>query len=467
MLDFRHALSGALHGCLSQKNLILRAGRRDPEMLQLLCPPRPSLDATSTGNRGKESNLIGKSMMGTQAYAPADSVSASSTHSILWLLKVAARRKRLVLVVAGAIFTLAFATALLMPNRYTATVVLLPPQQNGSSGTAVMAQLSMMSAAVSGTGGLSIKNPNDQQIALLKSRIVEDAIVARFHLQALYGKRYVSSARKHWESETKADNGLKDGLIRLEVTDRDPQRAAEMANAWVEEYRRLTETLAITEASLRRLFYEQQLAGARDDLAHAEEAMKQTEQRTGVIDIEGQDRGLIASAGELRGELAAKQIEVRSMRQFAADGNPDLKRAEEEASGLEGQLAAMDADTNRRTGDLIAPKGRMTEAAAEYESALREVKYRETIQDLLMRQYEGARVDEAREGALIQVVEPAVPPDKPTSLYRLWIVLAGFFCAPLFAVLLVAAVEQFFSLTQSHRRSGSWLFAFEEVIGTW
>lgn len=399
--------------------------------------------------------------MATQTYAQADSASAPAGYSYLVWLRAAARQKKLLLSVTGAIVALGVATALLLPNRYTATVVLLPPQQTGSAGAAMMAQLSSMSAAAS-AGGLSIKNPNDQQVAFLKSRIVEDAIVARFNLQALYRKRYVSSARKHWERETKVDNGLKDGLIRLAVTDRDPRRAAEMANAWVEEYRRFTATLAISEASQRRLFYEQQLGGARQDLAHAEEAMKQTEQRTGVIDVEGQDRGLIASAAELRGELAAKQIEIKSMRQFAADGNPDLKRAEEEASGMEGQLAAMDADADRKTGDLIAPKGMTTEAAAEYENALREVKYRETIQDLLMRQYEGARVDEARQGALIQVVEPAVPPDKP-SPYRRWIFL-GMLLAALPVALGAALVAEWIAgVRQLRERSGSWIAALEQL----
>ncbi len=400
--------------------------------------------------------------MATQTCTPADVESARARCSHLQWLRVAARQKKVVLIVAGAMVTLALAFALLMPNRYTATAVLLPPQQSASAGAAMMAQLSSIAAA--GASALSIKNPNDQQVALLKSRIVEDAIVARFNLQALYGKRHVSSARRRWERETRVDSGLKDGLIRLEVTDHDPRRAAEMANAWVEEYRRFTATLAITEAAQRRLFYEQQLAGARDELAHAEAAMKQTEERTGVIDIEGQDRGLIASAGELRGELAAKQIEIKSMRQFAADGNPDLKRAQEEASGMEAQLAAMDADADRKTGDLIAPKGKMTEAAAEYENALREVKYRETILDLLMRQYEGARVDEARQGALIQVVEPAVPPDKP-SLYRFWVLLGGLLAMLPLSVGAAQLADLIARMRSSRDRSGSWIDALEQILG--
>ena len=351
-------------------------------------------------------------------------VSAVSSGSALSWLRAAARRRKLTASVALAIALFGTAIAVTLPDRYTAKVILLPPQQSGSAGAAMMAQLSSMAGAAAGTSGLSIKNPNDQQIALLKSRIVEEALVARFHLQALYGKRYVSSARKRWEKETSADNGLKDGLIRLTVTDSDPRRAAEMANTWVDEYRSFTASLAVTEASQRRLFYERQLGAAHEDLAHAEAELEQTEQRTGVIDIEGQDRGMIASAAVLRGQLAAKQIEIKAMREFAADGNPDLERAEQEASGMEGQLAAMDAGADRRTGDLIAPPGKVTEAATEYENAMREVKYRETIQELLMRQYEGARVDEARQGALIQVVEPAAPPDRP-SPYRFWILFGA------------------------------------------
>ncbi len=131
-------------------------------------------------------------------------------------------------------------------------------------------------------------------------------MVERFHLQAEYHKRYVSSARKRWERMTAVDNGLKDGLIRVSVTDRDPRRAAELASGWVEEYRRLTASLAVTEASQRRLFFERELNGARGDLERAEDNLKDTEQRTGVLEIDGQARAMIASAAMLRAQVAAK-----------------------------------------------------------------------------------------------------------------------------------------------------------------
>ncbi len=394
-------------------------------------------------------------------------LSPSRTSLLTWL-RVAVRWKRLVAFTALGIVLLAGAVVLLLPRRYTASVVILPPQQGASAGAAMMAQLSSgLGAAAAASGGLSIKNPNDQQIALLKSRIVEDAMVARFRLQRLYGKRYVSTARKRFEKATKTENGLKDGLIRVSVTDSDPHRAAEMANAWVEEYKRFIATLAITEASQRRLFYERQLAAAREDLVRAEEDMRQTKERTGVIDIEGQERGMIGSAAELRGQLAAKQIEIKAMREFAGPGNPDLQRAQQEVSGMEAQLAQMDAASDRRTGDLIAPKGSTTQAALDYARAMREVKYRETIQDLLTRQYEGARVDEAREGALIQIVEPAVVPDRPNSSYKIWIMIVSVLLAIPLALLTAAAVEVVSILRRSRARAGSWPAALEQVLAAW
>jgi uncharacterized protein involved in exopolysaccharide biosynthesis len=393
--------------------------------------------------------------------------SQAPKRSLLPLLQVAWRRKKLAGITVLAIALLGVVVSLLLPDRFTATTVLLPPQQGGSTGAAMMAQLSSLGAIAGGSGGMGIKNPNDQQVALLKCRTLEDAIAARFHLQAAYRRRYLSTTRKRWEKATKIESGLKDGLIRLSVTDGNPERAAELANGWVDEYRRLTATLAITEASQRRLFFERQLSAAHEDLTRAEEDMKQTEQRTGVIELQSQARAMIASASLLRGQLAAKQVEIRGMREFAADQNPDLQRAEQELTGMEGQLAAMDADSDRSTGDLVAPKGTVTQAGLDYTRALREVKYRETIQDLLTRQYEGARVDEARQGALIQVVDQAVTPDRP-SPYRLWVLLGALLGALPLALLTVEAAEVMAISLRAHRRSGSWFTAFEEVIaGVW
>jgi len=384
----------------------------------------------------------------------------TSSSSLLPVLRVAFKRKRQIGITALAIAAVSAAVALMLPSRNIATVVLLPPQQGGSAGAAMMAQLSSMGAMASAAG---IKNPNDQQVALLKSRTVEDAMVERFHLQAQYHRKYLSSTRKRWERATAIDNGLKDGLIHLSVTDTDPRRAAELANGWVEEYRRFAATLAVTEASQRRLFFERQLAGAREELGRAEEAMKQTEQRTGVIELDGQAHAMIAAAAMLRAQVAAKRVEIQAMRQFAADENPDLERAERELSTLEAQLAAMDVDNAGRGGDLVAPKGKVSEAGLEYARALREVKYRETVQELFTRQYQMACVDEARQGAQVQIVDPAVAPDHPNSLYKVITFWAGLLLALPLALLIALACELLAILGDYRRRAGSWAVALEEA----
>jgi capsule polysaccharide export protein KpsE/RkpR len=288
-------------------------------------------------------------------------------------------------------------------------------------------------------------------------------MVARFHLQELYHTKYLSSARKQWEKKTFIDNGLKDGLIRLSVTDKDPRRAAEMANGWVEEYRRLSASLAVSEASGRRLFFEQQVTDARENLARAEEEMKQTEQRTGVIEMDGQAHAMIAAAAMLRAQVAAKQVEIQAMRQFAAEENPDLARAREELSSLEAQLSAMDVAHDRRSGDLIAPKGTVSQAGLEYARALREVKYRETVVSLLMRLQEVARVDEARQGSQAQVIDAAAIPDRPTSLFRIWIVLGALLVSLPLALAFALATEAVEVLRSLRRHAGSWPLALEHA----
>jgi len=400
----------------------------------------------------------------TETQQPAIATSQTCTVSLPPIIRVALKRKKLIGIVALAVVALALATALLLPRRYMATTVILPPQQSGSAGAAMMAQLSSLSA-MAGAGALGIKNPNDLQVALLKSRSVEDAMAARFHLQALYHAKFASSARKRWEKKTFIDNGLKDGLIRLSVTDSDPQRAAELANGWVEEYQRFSATLAVSEASRRRLFFERQVADARENLARAEEEMKQTEQRTGVIELDGQAHAMIASAAMLRAQVAAKQVEIQAMRQFAADGNPDLERARQELSGLEGQLASMDVAKDRRSGDLVAPAGMVAQAGLDYARALREVKYREAVVNLLMRLYEMAQVDEAQKGSQAQVVDAAVVPDHPISLFRIWIVLSGLLVALPLALLIALGTEAVEALRTLRRRSDSWSEALENVWG--
>jgi uncharacterized protein involved in exopolysaccharide biosynthesis len=240
----------------------------------------------------------------------------------------------------------------------------------------------------------------------------------------LFEVKYRSDARKKFENVVDIDSGPKDGLIRISVTDRSPQRAAEMANGYVEEFKRLSATLAVTEASQRRLFFEQQLTQAKDNLAHAEEDLKKTGQKTGLVQLDSQTRATIELLANLRGQIAAKEVEISGMRSFATGENPDLQMAEQQLAGLRSQEARMGAASEGATSSLI-PKGNMQEAGIEYIRKLRDVKYFETILDLLARQYEVAKVDEARQGATVQIVDRAIVPDRRSSPKRTLIVLGA------------------------------------------
>jgi len=397
----------------------------------------------------------------TETQRPAEDVNAKLLPALRSLLQMALRRRKLVAVEAAALIVIVSVTAILLPNLYTATVAIMPPQ-GGSSSAAMLAQLGNLGALASmGGGGIGVKNPNDMQVALLKSRTTEYAMVERFQLQAEYHKRYVSSARARWEKMTSIDSGLKDGLIRLSVTDRDPRRAAELANGWVEEYQHVTAKLALTEAAQRRMFFEREVNGERDELERAEDNLKDTEDRTGVLELDGQSRALIASAALLRAQVAAKQVEIRAMREFATSENPDMARAEQELSGMEGQLAAMDVDSDHSTGDLIAPKGKVTQTGLEFARALREEKFHEAMYELLTRQYEVARVDEARQGSIVQVVDPAIPPDRPGSHYRLWIFFSGLVLALPLALITAWIVELVSIALGLRRRFGCWTAVLE------
>lgn len=361
----------------------------------------------------------------SQETTSAASPMPESDVSILDLLVVISERKRIVLRVTGAVVLLSIILAFVIPKKYAASVTLLPPRENSSLSAALSSELGSLGgmAALAGSG-LGMKNPNDMYVALLKSRTVEDAMVQRFHLMQEYHKRYESDARKSLEKHSTIDGSGKDGLIHLTFEDRDPKRAAELANGYVDQFRALSEHLAISEASQRRLFFEQQLKQAKDNLSDAEESLKQTEQKTGMLQLDSQARALIESAASLRAQVVAKEVQIKSLQTFATDQNAQLVQAEQELQSLRAQLAKLGASENGDDAGII-PVGRVPQAGLEYIRKVRDVKYYETIFTILARQFEIAKLDEAKEGAVIQVVDSAVPPDRAEGPRRLFIILGG------------------------------------------
>lgn len=265
-------------------------------------------------------------------------------------------------------------------------------------------------------------------------------MVDRFQIKERFEIKFQSAARKKLESLVNIESSTKDGLINITVTDHDPRIAADMANGYVEEFKKYSAGLAVTEASQRRLFFEQQLVGAKDNLANAEEELKKTEQKTGLIQLDSQARVAIGLLADLRGQIAAKQAEITAMRTFATDENPNLQMAEQQLAGLQAQAAKMGASGENATNALI-PKGSMQEATLEYIRRYRDVKYYETIFDLLARQYEIAKVDEAKQGSIVQVVDRAVVPDHRSFPSKLLFTLGGGFLGLFFGTVWVFVKE--------------------------
>jgi len=349
--------------------------------------------------------------------------------SLLDLLIVLAERKRLIFCTTATFAILAIVISLILPVRYTATVTLLPPQQNASLSAQLASQFgSLGSVAALAGGGTSslLKNPNDMYLGLLKSRTVEDAMIEHFGLMQEYHKKYLSDARKKFEQLATLNGSGKDGLIHISIEDHDPRRAAELANGYVDQFRELSQHLAFTEADQRAHFFDEQLKQANQNLGDAEEALKQTEQKTGVIQLDSQTRALIESAAALRAQVVAKEVQIQGIQTYATGENAQLIQAQQELDGLRAQLAKL-GGVSGDSGGISVSKGEMTEAGLEYVRKLRDVKYYETIFDILARQFELAQLDRAKEGALIQVVDPAIVPDKKSSPKRTLIVIVATF----------------------------------------
>jgi tyrosine-protein kinase Etk/Wzc len=308
----------------------------------------------------------------------------------------------------------------LMPNWYTATAKLLPPQQSQSNAVAILGQLGALSGGAS--SALGLKNPSDIFVAMLKSRTVADGIIERFKLKELYDEEYLQDTRKALSKHVDIVAG-REGVITLEVDDKSPQRAADMANAYVEELEKLTRRLAVGEAGQRRLFFEQQLKEAKDDLTKSESQLAKFQVDNKILNPQGQAGLAISAAAGLQAQIAAKEVQIASLRSFATQDNPDLHRAQEELGGLRSQLAKVGRTGSRDSGDVLLSMGKAPQEGVEYLRKYRDVKYFETLYELLAKQYEIARIDEAKDATLIQVLDRAVTPERKSKPKRAIVVL--------------------------------------------
>ena len=359
----------------------------------------------------------------------------------VFLLDVAivlAKHKRLVL---GLPFGAALVTAAIvtiLPETYTASAKILTPQQSQSSAALLLGQLGGFSGGTA--SALGLKNPNDVFVAMLRSRSVADRLIEKFNLKGVYGVDLMDDTRKRLIESTAIASG-RDGVIKIEVDDHDPSRAAAIANAYVDELETVTLRLAVSEAGQRRVFFERHLKQARSDLTMAEIELQKFQEATGLIFPAGQASLTVTAAAALRAQITAKEVQLSTLRTFATEQNADLIMIEQELASLRAELGKMKRAAGSDKGDVLVSIGKAPGVGMEYVQKYRDVKYFETLYELLAKQYELARIDEAKNATVIQVLDQAIPPERKSKPKRALLTFLSLVAASIISTVMALVLE--------------------------
>ncbi len=359
--------------------------------------------------------------------------------SLLDLLQTIVDNLRLLVFGPLVIGLAALGISFSIPPTFTAKTQFLPPQQQQSAAASMLASLGSLGGLAGAVGG--IKNPADQFIAYMKSVTLQDFLIERFKLIERYEVKTKTDARLALAGSVRIASG-KDGLISVEVDDKDPKFAAELANAHVEELGKLLGKLATTEAQQRRLFFEKQLSQAKDKLIQSEIALKATGVSGSVL--KSNPASAVAAVAGLQAAVTAQEVKLGAMRGYLAETAPDFKQAMNELANLRAQLGKQERDTPS-TGAKATTEG-------DYITKYREFKYHETLFELFSKQFELAKVDEAREGAVIQILDAAQPPERKSKPKKATIAIISTLAAG-FSLLLFVFIRQ--ALLNSSQNSDS------------
>lgn len=319
--------------------------------------------------------------------------------NLLDLLQVMADNLRLLVLGPLLVGLLALGGSFLVPPTFTAKTVFLPPQQQQGGAAMLLQSLGALGGLAGAATG--IKNPNDQFVAFLKSDSVSNALIDRFKLMDRYESEFRDDANKALDGVSKISSG-KDGLITVEVDDKDPVFAAQLANGYVEELANIQARLTLTEAQQRRAFFEKQLIQTKSSLATAERALRASGVNRSAL--KSSPQAAISAVAELQAQIAAQEIKLAAMRGYLTESAPDFKQALTELSALRAQFSKVEKSASAPDAD-----------EADYIGRYRDFKYFETLFELFAKQFELAKLDEAREGAVIQVLDVALPPERKSK----------------------------------------------------
>jgi capsule polysaccharide export protein KpsE/RkpR len=368
---------------------------------------------------------------------------------LLWKKRQALRRA------AVWAFVVSIVIVLLMPNRYESSVSIMPPESMNSSGAMLAALASKASPELATMAGglLGMRGSGALFVDLFRSRSVQDNVVDRLHLQKVYRSRYKQDARKRLNSQTDVSEDRKSGVISVTVTDESPQRARDIAQAYVEELNRLLSQVSTSSARRERIFIEQRLTAVKGDLEDAEKQFGAFASKNSTLDIKEQTKAMVESAGVLQGQLIASESELQSLEQIYTSSNvrvrslqarvDELKRQLQKIEGTDASLVSSAGISGAAQSDEIYPPIRkLPLLGVEWADLYRRTKIQETVYELLNQQYELARIQEAKEIPTVNVVDPANVPERKSSPHRLLTVLGLTFFSVIGAAVWIIGSER-------------------------
>lgn len=342
--------------------------------------------------------------------------------------------------------------AFLIPKRYESTAQLMPPDSQSAGNLAMMAGL-VGGGQLAGGGGLGMlagdllgmKSTGALFVGVLRSRTVEDRIVDRFDLKKVYWRGLQVKAREKLAERTSISEDRKSGIITITVTDRDPKRAAGMAGAYVEELNTLIEQVSTSSAHRERVFLEGRLDAVKQDLEAAEKDFSEFASNKGAIDISEQGKAMVEAAATLEGQLIATQSELEGLKQIYSDNNVRVRSTQARINELRQQLrrlggkAGNTSDSgNDPAADTPYPTLRQLPIlGVPFADKLRRLKIREAVFETLTKQYELAKVQEAKEVPSVKELDAPVVPEYKSFPPRLMIISLGVFCTMLSGVVWV------------------------------
>lgn len=372
----------------------------------------------------------------TQAPTPIPS-SNPDVINLLDYLEVIAKNWRMIVRTTMVAAVLSVAYSLTLPNIYSATTRILPPQQESSG------LMGMLMGAAGGVGGMAADllgkgTPADLYVSILNSEAISDSIIDRFKLMELLEQKYRVVTYKVLDNKVEISAGKKDGIVSISVEDKDPKLAAAIANAYVEELGNMLVKLNITGAGQNRAYLEERLVKAKADLIKAEEGLKQFQSKNKALDITEQSKGTIKGVADLEGILAAEEVKLAGIKRVFTASSQEVKNQQSVIANLKNQIAKFEGS---RSNSSIPGIGSVPELGQLYVRLLREFKIQESIVEMLTKQYEMTKLSEAKDTTAIQVIQTAREPDKKAKPKRSIIVLATTFAAG-FGALLYAFIRE-------------------------